>query len=441
MKKVYVIIIIVLILIGSGIFVFLHTNKINTANAMRNPNSIEEILEYGEKLETMDILPNTIVAKLNGEPILFREVGTTRKSIDYNKDDTTERNAFYELLIQKLYIEYAKKYPNEVEYNLNIEQNMEKTKNELTEGYSGKSPAECRKEMLEILCIEEDEVWFSDDDFITYVQSISIEQMLTAKGISIISKFMLEKPELANDKNLESKVSEYKKFKEEQVKLKDINTTEALMTSMKNSSALLTEIRELYIKDLLINSEIELCVDKGELYKEVPKIYQEESKNETQNTIDNNIANETVNKIENYNQNSNNSINNENIDFEKVYNEAINNLDKNYFLTDFENYFPQSLEIKISEIEAKNIAEKGFVESAKRIAAEGVENKESETIKIEAKLPNNYFTRYYYEGDKVYKTSVRNCYVVTRENEMGCGVSIYVDATTGLIIGGEAFGD
>lgn len=437
MKKVYLIIII-FILIGSGIFVLLHINKKNTSNIIEAQNSIEEILEYGEKLESRDILPNTIVAKLNGEPILFREVETTRKSIDYIKDDTTERNAFYELLIQKLYIEYAKKYPNEVEYNLNIEQNMEKTKKELTEGYSGKSPAECRKEMLEILCIEEDEVWFSDDDFITYVQSISIEQMLTAKGISIISKFMLEKPELANDKILESKVSEYKKFKEEQVKLKDINTTEALMTSMKNSSALLTEIRELYIKDLLINSEIELCVDKGELYKAVPKIYQEGSKNETQNTIDNTITNETVNKIENYNDNSNNS---NNIDFEKEYNEAIKNLDKNYFLTDFENYFPKSDEVKISEIEAKKIADKGFIESEKRIAAEGVENKASETIRIEEKSPNNYFTRYYYEGDKIYKTSLRNCYVVTRKNEMGCGVSVYVDVTTGLIIGGEAFGD
>ena len=83
----------------------------------------------------------------------------------------------------------------------------------------------------------------------------------------------------------------------------------------------------------------------------------------------------------------------------------------------------------------------GFQESAKRIAGEGVENIESERVNLENVSPNNYFTRQYYEGDKIYKTSVRNCYVVTRENDMGCGVSIYVDATTGLIIGGRAFGD
>ena len=32
-------------------------------------------------------------------------------------------------------------------------------------------------------------------------------------------------------------------------------------------------------------------------------------------------------------------------------------------------------------------------------------------------------------------------YVITKENSMGNGVSIYVDTDTGLIIGGEAFGD
>ena len=41
----------------------------------------------------------------------------------------------------------------------------------------------------------------------------------------------------------------------------------------------------------------------------------------------------------------------------------------------------------------------------------------------------------------VYKDIKRNAYVVKRENDMGNGIKIYVDATTGLIIGGDAFGD
>ena len=32
-------------------------------------------------------------------------------------------------------------------------------------------------------------------------------------------------------------------------------------------------------------------------------------------------------------------------------------------------------------------------------------------------------------------------FVVTRENEMGNGIKIYIDPTTGLIVGGEAYGD
>ena len=31
--------------------------------------------------------------------------------------------------------------------------------------------------------------------------------------------------------------------------------------------------------------------------------------------------------------------------------------------------------------------------------------------------------------------------VFTRENNMGCGAKVYVDVTTGLIIGGQCFGD
>ena len=139
----------------------------------------------------------------------------------------------------------------------------------------------------------------------------------------------------------------------------------------------------------------------------------------------------------------NNQINNssENINFEKNFNESVNNLDETLFLVDAENYMPQSNEIKTTENKAKEIAQKGFEESAKRIAGEGAENKETETVRIEEMSPNNYFTRYYYEGDKIYNNIKRKCYVVSRENDMGNGISIYIDVTTGLIIGGEAFGD
>lgn len=123
------------------------------------------------------------------------------------------------------------------------------------------------------------------------------------------------------------------------------------------------------------------------------------------------------------------------------YYEAINKLDNTIFLTDFENYAPNNNDIKITENEAKEIAQKGFEESKSRIAGEGTDDVDSETIKTEEVFANNYFTRYYYQGNQIYNNIKRNCYVIQRQNDNGCGVTIYVDITTGLIIGGSAFGD
>ena len=141
--------------------------------------------------------------------------------------------------------------------------------------------------MLDLMCIKEDEVWFNDDEFISYVQSMQVDNMLTAKGISIISKFMLEKPELAKDKKLEQKVEEYIKAKEKQLELIKANNTEEFRASMNTYISPLEEIRQLYIKDLLLNSNIELCVEKNELYTTIPKVYQENKNVESQNKIEN----------------------------------------------------------------------------------------------------------------------------------------------------------
>ena len=123
------------------------------------------------------------------------------------------------------------------------------------------------------------------------------------------------------------------------------------------------------------------------------------------------------------------------------YNVAVDNLDKTIFLTDINNYNPDSNETKISEKRAKEIAQYGFEESKKRIAGEGADNIENETVRIEKRVPNNYFSKHNYESYKINKNVERKCYVITRENEIGNGISVYVDVTTGLIIGGEAFGD
>ncbi len=123
------------------------------------------------------------------------------------------------------------------------------------------------------------------------------------------------------------------------------------------------------------------------------------------------------------------------------YNEMAENLDESIYLTDFDNYNIDSNEVKISEEKAKEIAEIGFQESATRIAAEGVRDTEKEYIEIREVSPNNYFIRKYNEATDVYTNIKRKAYVVIKENNMGNGVMVYVDVTTGLIIGGSAFGD
>lgn len=286
-------------------------------------DKIQEIYNYGDYIEEQDIKPNTIVAKFNGEEILFREIETARKSINYSidngKEENENKNAFYEVLEKKLYIELAKKYPDEVVYNLNIEQNLEKVKKEWSEGYGEKNAEEYRKDYLDVLGIEKDEIWLNENDFLKYLQNISIEQMLSAKGMQIVYKFMLEKPELANDKILEEKVNTYKELQDAQ---KDMIDKEEMLNAVKDGTKLLTEIRELYVKDLIINSNIEFCADKGELSTKVPEIYSENK------LITNSNENNEKSNIKNYNENvkiaysdENNKNNSEFI----YYNDSISN--------------------------------------------------------------------------------------------------------------------
>lgn len=318
-KKIILGIITVVLMIAIIITVYL-LSKNKSSNL---EDKIQEIYNYGNYIEEQDIKPNTIVAKFNGEEILFREIETARKSINYSidngKEESENKNAFYEVLEKKLYMELAKKYPDEVVYNLNIEQNLEKVKKEWLEGYGEKNVEEYRKDYLEVLGIEKDEIWLNEDDFLKYLQNISIEQMLSVKGMQIVYKFMLEKPELANDKILEEKVSTYKELQDAQ---KDMTDKEEMLNAVKDGTKLLTEIRELYVKDLIINSNIEFCADKGELSTKVPEIY---SENKARTNIN---ENNEISNIKNYNENvkiaysdENNKNNSEFI----YYNDSISN--------------------------------------------------------------------------------------------------------------------
>ncbi len=162
------------------------------------------------------------------------------------------------------------------------------------------------------------------------------------------------------------------------------------------------------------------------------------------NKTENTVANETKNKIENKIEEETKEVDKKEEEKTTVPSPSTatnNSTETPAFVTDFDNYSPSSNEVIISESKAKEIAQIGFEESKKRIAGEGADDVASQRIKIEEVSPNNYFTRKDREYDKTYTNIKRKAYIVTRENDMGNGISIYVDATTGLIIGGRAFGD
>lgn len=117
----------------------------------------------------------------------------------------------------------------------------------------------------------------------------------------------------------------------------------------------------------------------------------------------------------------------------------VENLNTSIFETDFTKFYTnyKSSSSKISKSEAKKIAEIGFDEASRIV---GDYPKSSETCTLEDVHPNNFFTRKYYEYDFSDPTTV-SAYCFSREDELGNGVTIYVDSKLGKIIGGNAFGD
>ena len=241
--------------------------------------SIEELYEYGEKLEKMDISPNTIVAKFNGEEILFREVETARKQLDYANEknlDNTDENAFYYVLRNKLYVQLAKKYPDEFETDLRIDETIEKTEDEWKNGVEGKSPEEYRKEWLDILGIEENEIWLDEKDFLTYLENITIEQALSGKGSGTLNKILVDAPELVKNNKISEISKKYSEIYNGMVEDAEQTPLNELQEYIKEKNSELYKLKDEAAQILILDSEIELCVDKKELSKKVPKLYSEE---------------------------------------------------------------------------------------------------------------------------------------------------------------------
>lgn len=272
-RIIFYLVLIVLILIASVLAInFINKNSIENNKSQNNSSdntpaikhTKEEIYEYGKKIEEADIPPNTVVARINGEDILKCDVTMEKFMMENSSEDNKlnlNENAFYELLEKKTLEKedgtgnYAKEIdPETIQYAL--EMNTEK-------GISA---------LLEIYDISEDEKWLSNDEYI----NMYAKSLLTYQGAL----------EGTADLVIEAIYNE-RKFKDEEY----VALQEQYLKNIESNSETSDQLAELMIafkKVLLLNQDIEFCMEENILSTEKPKDYISEYKNNNNKETNNN---------------------------------------------------------------------------------------------------------------------------------------------------------
>lgn len=280
-RIIFYLVLIVLILIASVLAInFINKNSIENNKSQNNSSdntpaikhTKEEIYEYGKKIEKADIPPNTVVARINGEDILKCDVTMEKFMMENSSEDNKlnlNENAFYELLEKKTLEKedgtgnYAKEIdPETIQYAL--EMNTEK-------GISA---------LLEIYDISEDEKWLSNDEYI----NMYAKSLLTYQGAL----------EGTADLVIEAIYNE-RKFKDEEY----VALQEQYLKNIESNSETSDQLAELMIafkKVLLLNQDIEFCMEENILSTEKPKDYISEYKNNNDNKETNNNEDDDENK-------------------------------------------------------------------------------------------------------------------------------------------------
>ena len=212
------------------------------------------------------------MAKINGEDILKCDVTMEKFMMENSSEDNKlnlNENAFYELLEKKTLEKedgtgnYAKEIDSEtIQYAL--EMNTEK-------GISA---------LLEIYDISEDEKWLSNDEYI----NMYAKSLLTYQGAL----------EGTADLVIEAIYNE-RKFKDEEY----VALQEQYLKNIESNSETSDQLAELMIafkKVLLLNQDIEFCMEENILSTEKPKDYISEYKNDNDNKETNNNEDDDENK-------------------------------------------------------------------------------------------------------------------------------------------------
>lgn len=278
---IFYLVLIVLILIASVLAInFINKNSIENNKSQNNSSdntpaikhTKEEIYEYGKKIEEADIPPNTVVARINGEDILKCDVTMEKFMMENSSEDNKlnlNENAFYELLEKKTLEKedgtgnYAKEIdPETIQYAL--EMNTEK-------GISA---------LLEIYDISEDEKWLSNDEYINmYAKSLLTYQGALEGTADLVIEAIYNEREFKDE--------EYVALQEQYLKNIESNS---------ETSDQLAELMIAFKKVLLLNQDIEFCMEENILSTEKPKDYISEYKNDNDNKETNNNEDDDENK-------------------------------------------------------------------------------------------------------------------------------------------------
>ena len=280
-RIIFYLVLIVLILIASVLAInFINKNSIENNKSQNNSSdntpaikhTKEEIYEYGKKIEEADIPPNTVVARINGEDILKCDVTMEKFMMENSSEDNKlnlNENAFYELLEKKTLEKedgtgnYAKEIdPETIQYAL--EMNTEK-------GISA---------LLEIYDISEDEKWLSNDEYINmYAKSLLTYQGALEGTADLVIEAIYNEREFKDE--------EYVALQEQYLKNIESNS---------ETSDQLAELMIAFKKVLLLNQDIEFCMEENILSTEKPKDYISEYKNDNDNKETNNNEDDDENK-------------------------------------------------------------------------------------------------------------------------------------------------
>lgn len=203
-------------------------------NKEKTKFTVEDIYKYGEEKIKEDLLPNTIIAKVNGENIYKYDIDRYQYSLD-NGDDLS-KNALYELIKQNVLIS---KYADKGYFNTRVS-----LYKQVISQVDNMGEIEFNK-ILEIYGIQENEKWVSDGELKNIIKEDLLDTHLYSDAmIKVIDKALENEENFLDDEYLFN-LEELNKMVEENV--------------FEGKAELISHIQEIYIERLILNSDIEFC--------------------------------------------------------------------------------------------------------------------------------------------------------------------------------------